>query len=268
MTNLPEVGPRQRVIALVVYCAVLLLIHYWTVEQHLPPSTIKGRGSTPVSPACYWAAASSILTSPRPVTQPSTLSLAPLLSLQHGKRLMRDRWRSVCFTGQALIAFSYSRQRFSLLSRPPLGAPIPSWIVVIDHAGRALGAPNVIYTVVIIAAVWVFHRSDPLQVFSILTVTLVIVAFAPVDRLLAFYSWIGNLNFRAPPEGIIGVIAAHQSPGIVLIRQTQTDGETVSRGSPLLVCDDGGPHTLGVALNYVGRDEGNLLRILDCSHSQ
>ena len=34
------------------------------------------------------------------------------------------------------------------------------------------------------------------------------------------------------------------------------------RGTPMVVVDDNGPWMLGVALNYVGRDEGNLLRVL------
>jgi hypothetical protein len=263
MTNLPEVGPRQRVIALVVYCAVLLLIHYWTVEQNLPPSTIKGLW-------LYAGIASLLLgsrllnpyfTPPGDAAVNAFVSAVAILAAWEAAH-ERSMALGALYWAGAYCLLVFTATILSLLSRPPLGTPIPSWIVVIERAGRALGAPNVIYTVVIIAAVWVFHRSEPLQVFAILTVTLVIVAFAPVDRLLAFYSWIGDLNFRALPEGIIGVIAAHQSPGIVLIRQTQTDGETVSRGSPLLVCDDGGPHTLGVALNYVGRDEGNLLRVL------
>ena len=137
---------------------------------------------------------------------------------------------------------------------------MPPWLAVVDRVGRAFGAPTVIFTVVILAAVWVFHRSEPVQVFAILAATLVIVAFAPIDRLLAFFSWVGNIKFRAPPAGVVGLIAAHQSPGIVLVRQT--GGDSILMGSPLLICDDGGPHMLGVALNYVGRDEGNLLRIL------
>jgi uncharacterized protein len=261
MTNFPEVGPRQRVISLVVYCAALLVIQYWIVEQHLPPSTIKG--------LWFYAGIASLLlgsrllnpyfTPPGDAAVNAFVSAVAILAAWEAARERSMALGALHWTG-AYCLLVFTATILSLLLRPPHGAPVPSWLVVVDRVGRALGAPNVIYTVVIIAAVWVFHRSEPLQVFSILTATLVIVAFAPVDRLLAFYSWVDNLNFRAPPEGIIGTIAAHQSPGIVLIRQN--DGETVSRGSPLLVCDAGGPHMLGVALNYVGRDEGNLLRVL------
>ena len=42
MAVFPEAGPRQRVIALITYCGVLLAIQYWIVEPRLPPGTING----------------------------------------------------------------------------------------------------------------------------------------------------------------------------------------------------------------------------------
>ena len=68
MTGFPEAGPRQRVAALIVYCAALLAIQYWIVEPHLPPSTINGLWFYAGIASLLLAAAFSILTSHRPVT--------------------------------------------------------------------------------------------------------------------------------------------------------------------------------------------------------
>lgn len=264
MTPFPEAGPRQRVVALVIYCVALLFIQYWIVEDHLPPGTIKG--------LWFYAGIASLLLGSRLLnpyfTPPGDASVNAFVSAVAILAAWEAAHEKLMPVGALYWAGAYCAVVFfttilSLLLRPPLNEPIPSWLVVIDRFGRALGAPNVIYTVVIIAAVWVFHRSEPDQVFAILTATLVIVGFAPVDRLLAFYTWVAGLNFKSLPQGVVGVIAAHQFPGIVLVRQIE--GETVASGSPLLICDDGGPHMLGVALNYVGRDEGNLLRVLTVS---
>ena len=75
-----------------------------------------------------------------------------------------------------------------------------------------------------------------------------------------FFRWVRGLPAPVSNADVVGCIAAHQSPGIVLIRQA--DAKRVPRGTPMVISDQHGPPLLGVALNYVGRDEGNLLRAL------
>jgi hypothetical protein len=234
-------------------------IQYWLVEQHFPPGTIKG--------LWFYAGIASLPLGSRLLnpyfTPPGDAavnafvsSVSVLAAWAHEKSIDIGalNWAA------AYCVVVFMATMVSLLFRPPLGEAQPVWLTVVDRFGRALGAPNVIFTVVIIAAVWVFHRSESLQVFAILTATLVIVAFSPIDRLLAFVSWVITLKSRGPPHGVVGDIAAFQSPDLVLIRQVV--GDSVPTGTPLLLCDDRGPRTLGVALNYVGRYEGNLLRAL------
>jgi uncharacterized protein len=231
------------------------------VEPHLPPGTING--------LWFYSGIASLLLGSRllnpyftPPGDAATNAFVSCVSILAAWEAAHEKSMPVAalYWAGAYCVIVFLISIISLLLRPPLGMRSPPWLIASERFARALGAPNVIFTVVIVAAVWVFHRTQPLQVFAILTATLFIVAFAPIDRLLAFISWLNNLHTRTAPEGIIGLIAAHQSPGIVLIRQT--DGATIATGCPLLVCDDGGPHALGLALNYVGRDEGNLLRVL------
>ena len=59
----------------------------------------------------------------------------------------------------------------------------------------------------------------------------------------------------------IGEIIAYQSPRIVLVRQF--DNKRVNFGNIVLLKDPFAPIKLGVALDYIGRDESILLRILE-----
>ena len=147
-----------------------------------------------------------------------------------------------------------------LIFRPPIGTEPPRWLRVAERTARGLGSPNVIFTIVILVAVWLFHREQAVESFSILAVWAVIICLHPVESLLSFLEWARGLPQPWDTNKIVGLVAAHQSPGIVLIRQT--NDMPVERGAALVVADQHGPWMLGVALNYVGRDEGNLLRVL------
>lgn len=129
----------------------------------------------------------------------------------------------------------------------------------VTRAVSGLGSPVLIFTVIIVVSAWVFHRTEPAQMFVILTTWTVIVAIKPLETLFGFFSWASRIP--APLAGdVIGHIAAHQTPGLSLIRQ---QNEVRYRpGTLMLLSDDQGPVRLGVAVNYVGRDDGLLLRAL------
>ncbi|AVA14930.1 MULTISPECIES: ATP-binding protein [Sphingopyxis] len=129
-----------------------------------------------------------------------------------------------------------------------------------ERAVKGLGSPNIVFTALIIVAVWLFHRDQPVEVFAILTTLAVIAIIRPLESIVDYVASFWNRKAPLRREDIVGTVAAHQSPGIVLVRQIEP--KTVTRGTPMVVADQHGPEQLGVALNYVGRDEGNLLRVL------
>ncbi|WP_286299124.1 DUF87 domain-containing protein [Aminobacter sp. SS-2016] len=147
-----------------------------------------------------------------------------------------------------------------LLIRPPIGAEIRPLVRLADKAVRGLGSPIVIFTIVILLCVWLFHRTRADEVAAILSAWAVIVVLRPVESVLGFMDWAGEQWSAVKAGQVVGAIAAYQSPGIVLVRQLGDN--SVPRGTPMVVADNNGPWMLGVALNYVGRDEGNLLRVL------
>lgn len=147
-----------------------------------------------------------------------------------------------------------------LLFRPPTGVETREWIIFLDRGVRGLGSPITIFTVVIVACVWVFHRTRPEEVLIILIAWTIIVAIKPVEATLDFLEWVKSQMASKQISDFIGTIAAYQSPGMILIRE---QGDiTIKYGNVLLILDHNDQWLLGLALNYVGRDDGNLLRVL------
>lgn len=132
-------------------------------------------------------------------------------------------------------------------------------LVILEHAVRKVGQPRVIFTAVILALTWLFHRSDGTEVFVILATWTAIIALEPIEALLKFFVWT-NAKTQEQHVSYIGHVTAHQVPGLTLIRQANDSRHPI--GKLLALSDPQGPTTLGVTLNYVGRDDGVLLRAL------
>jgi uncharacterized protein len=147
-----------------------------------------------------------------------------------------------------------------LLVRTPIGVETRRWVRTADRAVRGLGSPTVIFTILVLACVWLFHRPRPDEVMAILMAWAVIVVLRPVEVVFGFWAWLSEQRGEMRADNVIGPIAAYQSPGIVLVRQV--GASSITQGTPLVVADGNGTLLLGVSLNYVGRDEGNLLRVL------
>lgn len=169
-----------------------------------------------------------------------------------------DAW--VLGSAVGLFALVAAVSLMVLIFRPSAGvAPGLFWRFC-ERAVKGLGSPNIIFTALIIVSVWLFHREQPVEVFAILTTLAVIAIIRPLESIVDYIAALWNQRPTLRREDIVGTVAAHQSPGIVLVRQVES--KTIARGTPMVVADQHGPEQLGVALNYVGRDEGNLLRVL------
>jgi len=145
-----------------------------------------------------------------------------------------------------------------LIARPAYGLAMPGWMRVADQLVRGVGAPNVLFSLMVVECVWFFHRSAPLEVFAILSSIIVLVVLRPIEGVFHLLSLlVADANGVAKS---LGVVAAYQSPDVVLVRQS--DQSVLVRGATVLVAGTDGTWLLGIALNYVGRDEGNLLRLI------
>lgn len=149
------------------------------------------------------------------------------------------------------------------------------WRHNISQAGRMLadniGSPRFVYSVVVMYALWEYHRDAPMELFFVGASGIVIAAQRPLE---VFGSMLQNIAQVWRPDQaplILGNVVAHQTPGLLLIRQ-QSEGAP-DLNSCLLVADEHGPLKVAVALGYFGRDEGVLLRALEINvpiahHSQ
>ena len=255
-----KVTPRQRVVALILYTIVLMVVHYLVIEPNFLPSK---------KVLWFYNGIASLLFGTRllnphftPPADAATNGFWVVLAMLAASLAVAPWTVDIAVVGGIGLfgALVLGASLLVILVRRPAGPETRLWLVGLDETVRRLGSPNVIYTAVILGAVWLFHRERPEEVLAILATWTVIVTLGPVEGTQRLVGTLRGLVTEEWPDRVIGVIAAHQSPGIVLIRQT--GGTNVDRGTPLLITDDHGQQALAVALNYVGRDEGNLLRSL------
>lgn len=260
------VQPKDRVISLIVYAVVLILIQNFVISTGLKPNQnivwlFNGFasllfGSRLLNPH---------FTPPADAATNSFVALSSLIAVSlvvtSGSPDAAVLWVISVFCGLVCLA-----SILVLIFRTPVGIESRPLLLGIDKAVRGLGSPNFIFTIVILAAVWLFHRSHPSEVFAILTAWTFIVAIKPIEKSLAYASWIQEQSTGISGDSILGEIVAHQTPGIVLARQI--NHHSIPLGTPLVVLEKNEQQSLGVALNYVGRDEGNLLRVLTIPTSE
>ncbi|MCV0381935.1 MAG: DUF87 domain-containing protein [Erythrobacter sp.] len=254
---------KVRAGALLVYGAVLLFVQAGFVDTGLQPNEnaiwLYGGiasllfGSRILNP--YFTPPSGALIN----GLTAMLALAPALPVVFP-------WTNDAYVLGAMIGYCAviaSVSMLLLIFRAPLGEEPPTSWRVFERAVIGLGSPNIIFGVLIAAAVWLFHRNSATEVFAILSTFAIIAFVRPLEGIAKYIGWFVDQPKPINHADLIGSVAAHQSPGIVLVRQAEA--KTISRGTPMVISDQHGPPQLGVALNYVGRDEGNLLRVLTSS---
>jgi len=124
-----------------------------------------------------------------------------------------------------------------------------------------LGNPRVIFSFVMLFALYAFHRESPVEMLWIGGAWATTVALDPLEAGWKLFHRLKVILMPGISSEIIGEIAAYQSPGIVLIRQH--GHKNITLGTPLLIKDPHAPGKVGMALDYTGRDEGMLLRAIE-----
>jgi hypothetical protein len=149
-----EVTSWQRVVALVLYACALLAIQYFLVDPELPPGTING--------LWFYNGVASLLLGSRllnpyftPPGDAATNAFVSFVTILAASEALHDRPMDL-YVLQAVGAYCiivFVASIVALLCRAPLGLENSAAVVALDRAARALGNPNVIFTVVIVAAV-------------------------------------------------------------------------------------------------------------------
>lgn len=254
---------KVRAMALVLYIAILLIVQGLLVDSGLWPNE---------NAIWLYGGIASLLFGSRilnPYFTPPSGALingvTGLLALLSALPVVSP-WTPDAYVLGATIGFCAIVALVSimlLIFRVPMGEEPSTVWRVFERAVIGLGSPDILFGVLITASVWLFHRNAPIEVFAILGTFIAITVFRPLEAVAKYILWFLKRPKPINRADLIGSVAAHQSPGIVLVRQAEA--QTIARGTPMVISDQHGPPQLGVALNYVGRDEGNLLRVLTTS---
>lgn len=257
--TMSDATEKHRAVALVAYVLILGLVHYAFVAPSLVPSD---------KAIWLYSGIASLLF--------GTLLLNPHFTPPSGAAAngfvivitMLGAWPAVqhpSADAELVIwlgsfgAFLFLIAVVVLFARAPAGLETRRWVLILDLTARRLGTPA-IFTSVIVGAVWLFHRDAPVQVFAILSTWTIIVALKPVEGVIAWATRARSFFDASVDSKVLGIVAAYQTPGVVLIRQIADND--VAPGTPLLVANETGTRSIAIAVNNVGRDEGVLLRAL------
>lgn len=127
------------------------------------------------------------------------------------------------------------------------------------------GTPEIIYSLMLWMSLYIFHRTEPKEILLIGLAWSLTVALRPLEKCYLFYKKVKDIWLSNVPSYIIGEIAAYQTPGIVLIRKKKQ--EHIPFATPLLINDPHSSIRVGMSLDYVGRDDGVLLRTIEIDES-
>jgi uncharacterized protein len=126
---------------------------------------------------------------------------------------------------------------------------------------ETIGTARAIYSVVLAFAVYTFHRSSARELGVIVSVWVLVAFLSPVDETLMLVRRIRRRLFSRLRLENSGTVVAHQTPGLLLLRQSSAD--SCDAGDVLVVRDGVHGARLAIVLDYVGRDTGILRRAVE-----
>ena len=126
---------------------------------------------------------------------------------------------------------------------------------------ETLGSPRLLFTIVVVFALYAFHRDSPQELGIIIATWVLTALISPLEGSVRLFRrirriWRPNIILDADGEAV-----AYQTPSLILVRQTSNS--KTEPGGFLAIKDPIGKPRLALALDHVGRDEGILLRTLE-----
>ncbi len=124
-----------------------------------------------------------------------------------------------------------------------------------------LGNQRFVFTAVILFSIFVFHRTSAREMLVIALAWIFTVALQPAETFVKLRRKLKNVFRATTPLHIVGRLVAYQTPGLMLIRQEGVD--RIPFGAPLVLKDPDEHPKMILALDYIGRDEGLLVRAIE-----
>ncbi len=169
--------------------------------------------------------------------------------------------KAVFIIAIAFLALTMLTAISTILLKDSKKARTQLWAKSFALFAEGLGNQQMVFSVVILSAVYLFHRHSPRETLVVTLAWAIAVAIKPDDKMVKIWNKLRSLWHAEPSDEIVGQLVACQSPGIILFRQ---NGNTRTEfGTPLLIKDPSESVKCAFALDYVGRDEGLLIRALE-----
>lgn len=258
-TKIAKQGTRS--VVLIIYVLILFYANYLAFGRLLPPTTAKG--------LWFYSGFASILLGNLLVTPFFTKPVDAIsYSVVAGIALYSvNTWSDWMFFDKVLFIISLifcfiviCVSFIAILTKESTSKVGQQWSNTLRIISDAFGNQTVIFSLVIVFALIVFHRSSPKEMFVITLAWVLTVILKPEEFIFNFYERINKIWSIRFPSSVIGDIVAYQTPGIVLIRQRVR--ENIPFGTPLYLKDSHAPAKIGISIGYVGRDESLLLRTI------
>ena len=258
-TNLKQ---PTRLIAMIVYLAVILLVSFVLFGSVLPPVNEKG----------LWFFSSLIMillgnllvtpfyTKPVDAISYSTAAIVSMLSVSSiisrtSLGFEQYLWYSItlylviCIVLGFLCVALY-QTKFRLFRNVSSLSYI--WV-------SQLSSPMIVFTLVLLFALIAFHRHDPRE-YILISVVWMLISIKPVETLFSLIkrsrqSLHGNKTITK-----IGEVVGHENPGIIILKQYTNDSYPI--GSLVLTRSESGACCLAMVLDYIGFSSGRWVRTI------
>jgi hypothetical protein len=252
----------QRAIILLIYVFVLFVFNYLAFGTFFPEKDFKG--------LWFWAGIASILlgnllvtpfyTKPVDAISYSVVSLISIFLVNNWINWeLQDR--IIFISATLLLSFILIISFISILTKDSIKISnqklSKSCLVISD----VLGNQRVVFSVVILFAILVFHRTQHKELFFITIAWITVVVIEPDQHILGIFNRIHNIWKTILIGNQLGKISAYQTPNLILI--SQPENTLTNFGTPIIYKDSHSSIKTGVTLNYVGLDENLLLRAME-----
>lgn len=251
-----------RAIVLLVYLCIFFLMNYLAIGDWLPEKDYKG--------LWFYSGIASILlgnllvtpffTKPVDAISYSVLGLVAIFLANDW-----NEWDSIervtYLTSVSILFFVLIVSFLGILlkdSHKSIYQKVSKTCIILSEV---LGNQRVIFSVVILFALIVFHRTNNRELFFITIAWILTVVIEPDKYIFNLVNRIGNLWKIKLSPNIIGVINSHQSPRLILVQQAEKT--YTSYCTPIVYKNSHNQIKTGVTLNYVGQDEQLLLRAIE-----
>lgn len=253
---------RDRLLVLFLEGAVLLTASYFAFGTVYPPASEKGFWFYTALLAVIFAARldTPFFTTPADsvlYAAPAAVSLLLINKWQFWGRTDRVVYAAAIVVCSIVTAIGF----VAILTKDSRSISLQRFSNALRILCEFVGTPRAVFTVVLFTAIVLFHRTSARETLIISVAWSLTVAMSPLERGAMLVRRLRRLVTDSELGASEGEVVAFQVPGLLLIR---TRRDSAARpGTILLANDPLSKPKLALALDYVGRDEGILLRAIE-----